>query len=543
MNQDILAKKINILKQRTKHFMLTYGMVGLTLGAPLCFGCQNGKIQKNKTKTPQDTTITVKPVEIKNPVATIAYYTDTLYQATSALLMYNKGKIMRYYVENNGSFYLRMPYIVHEDWHRHNSQSGFRLNSKISPYEYYKLSIQDEMTANLAAILTARYEYLCAQNQKEIVKKYEKTYMGFYFKAIKAKKIKPNALVMDEKERAFLANGVKKMWFETYYQTYAPALYRMIPRYIERKNLYSSNPKAYQKYVSHFWTIGGIDFSKYLGSNIDIKQDEQVMLIDDMKDVHCLKKDASFLVQNMTANMPRLKNFALQDRQAALLNLIISAKIKSVLKAKDGAFLMNNPEAVTAAYNKVMFEVVRDSTFYQFLDKRSFMDNARFSLLKKTDKLEKKIREFYVYKEVDLSKQIKNFKLIKTMKPSYLSDDLFVGFYFDSEQKNHTKNTAKFSLIDDVRKPYYPAPKTKDTIKSLKPKRISEKQFIDIPNFWEPILAHPNEKNNQAIFQMMENFNNIPGVLKSCNTEQISQYWQKNEFVPYPFAKNNQAIR
>lgn len=543
MKQNILAKKINILKQRTKHFMLTYGITGLALGTPLCFGCQNDKIQQNKTETKKDTIVTVKPVEIKNPVATIAYYTDTLYHATSTIMRYNQGKVTRNYVENNGSFYLKMPIVVHEDWHRHNSQSGFRLNSKISPYEYYKLCIQDEMTANLAAILTARYEYLRAQNKKAIIKKYEKSYMGFYFKAIKAKKIKPNALEMDDKERAFLANGVKKMWLDTYYEHYAPRLYRMIPRYVERRDLYPSAPKLYKKYVSYFWTIGGIDFSKYLESDIEIKQDEQLMLIDDMKDVHCLKKDASFLVNNVTANMPRLKNFALQDRQAALLNLMVSAKLKSELKAKDSAFLTSNPEVITATYNKVMFEVVRDSTFYQFLDKCSFMDNARFSLLKKTDKLEEKIRAFYVYKEVDLSKQIKNFKLIKTMKPHYLSDDLFMTFYFDSKQKNCTQNAASFPLINDAHKAFSPVRKAADTLTASKPKRISEKQFIDIPNFWEPILAHPNEKSNRAIFQMMEDFNNVPWVLKSCNTEQILQYWQKNEFVPYPFAKSNQAIR
>lgn len=174
----------------------------------------------------------IKKNDIKHPVATIAYYTDTLYQTTSTLLMYHNGKIIRYYVENHSSFCLNLPYVVHEDWHRHNFKSGFRINSKLSPYEYYKLCIQDEMTANLAAILTARYEYLCTKDKKAVINKYENTYMSFYFKAIKEKKIILQASEMTVQERSFLANGVKKMWLETYYEHYAPKLYRMIPRYV-----------------------------------------------------------------------------------------------------------------------------------------------------------------------------------------------------------------------------------------------------------------------------------------------------------------------
>ncbi|MBO5038531.1 MAG: hypothetical protein J6C85_03635 [Alphaproteobacteria bacterium] len=550
MKQDILAKKINILKQRTRHFMLTYGMTGLALGTPLCFGCQNDKIQQNKTETKKDTIVTVKPVEIKNPVATIAYYTDTLHQATSTLLMYNKGKIIRYYVENHGSFYLKLPYVVHEDWHRHNFKSGFKVNSKLSPYEYYKLCIQDEMTANLAAILTARYEYLCAKDKKAVINKYENTYMGFYFKAIKEKKFIPQAVAISFQERAFLANGVKKMWLETYYEHYAPKLYRMIPRYIERRDLYPSNHILYKKYVSFFWTIGGIDFSKYLESDIDEKRDEQVMMAEDMKDVKSFKKDAPFLVQNITGNMPKLRNFAPQDQEQALLHLVISAKLKSALKDKDESVLKHNRLVLSETYNKVMFELVRDSSLYRFLDTYAFVAQNRFNVLEKTENLEGKLKSFYVYKNVDLSRQIKNFTLLESLKPKNGFDDSIAKFYFWPDLTSYKQDKTDFPIDEN---------KTNEDIAALhgekevwqttqsnikyKRQRISKAQYIDIPNFWEPILTDAKPEDTQAILTMIEKFNEIPAVLKSCNTAEIKQYKQEHNILEQVFSSNNQAIR
>lgn len=541
MKKGILIKKLKILKNKAKHFMLACGLTGLSLGAPMMQSCQNGEVKKDKTEVKADSAI--NKVDIKHPVATIGYYTDTLYHATSTLMFYNKGKVTRYYVEKNNSFSIRLPYFVHEDWHRHNAKSGFKIKSKLSPYEYYKLCIQDEITANLAAILTARYEYLASQDKKAIIKKYENSYMDFYFTALKEGKIKPQTGTMDIEERSFLANGVKKMWLETYYNAYAPKICRMIPRYVSRLGFHPSNPKLYQKYVSYFWTVGGINFSNYLESDIDAKGDKTVMLADEMKDVQSFKKDYSFLVQNIMGNAPKLEEFAIDDQQQALLNLVISAKLKSALKTKDASFLKNNSGAVSSAYNKVVFELIRDSSFYHFFNRCSVINKNQFNLLVQTDNPEEKIRNFYVYKGIDLSRQIDNFTILKTIDPKDNSCDLFVKFCFKPELDNEQKDTLFATLTKEEPVAILSEKKAEVPAKETKRQRISDMQYIDIPNFWEPILTSAQPEDNEAILQMMTRFNEIPYVLKSCNTEKIEQYNHENDITQQMFAKSKHALR
>lgn len=44
MKKNVLVKKLKILKHRARHFMLAYGLTGLSVGAPMVPSCQNTEI-------------------------------------------------------------------------------------------------------------------------------------------------------------------------------------------------------------------------------------------------------------------------------------------------------------------------------------------------------------------------------------------------------------------------------------------------------------------------------------------------------------------
>ena len=59
-------------------------------------------------------------------------------------------------------------------------------------------------------------------------------------------------------------------------------------------------------------------------------------------------------------------------------------------------------------------------------------------------------------------------------------------------------------------------------------KRISDIQHIDIPNFFEPILTNATPEQEQQIFNMIHQFENVPEVLKSCRTQDIQKFKKEN---------------
>lgn len=467
MTRRQIARKLKILKNRAKYFMLAFGFAGLSSTAPMLSGCSDTK-NKDKVETTHDLTG-------DKAVATISYRTDTLYHASTTFALYLNGKITRYYVENNNKYQLQLPLFVHEDWHRHNFNTGFRTKSKLSPFEYYKICLQDEMTANLAAILTARLEYLGAEDKDAVIKKYENGYMRFYFKAVKDGTIRPDAFVFSNEEKKFLANGVQKMWLRIYYKIYAPRILRMIPRYIERRGLVKENPLQYKKYVKQFWTIGGIDFSAYLDEDIGIDYDAKVNFAKASANMVSLKKDAPFLIENIASNLPYLREFSGKDQINAFLHIVIAAKLKSAVKECSAASLSDNKEAITQIYKKTVAELSYDAALEEFALSYGFLEKNAFNTCLKTDNYHDKISRLYTYKGVDLSALIDGFNADKTP---------FSKETFEPEK-------FKFYINDDAY--FMPTPRifsenadntgTKNEKPALR-QRISEPQYIDIPNFW-----------------------------------------------------------
>ena len=156
------ARYINKHRKTLCKGILGAGLFGV-LGA-MSFGLTKSAPEAKKmSQKPTDTVLV-----IKNPYVDVAYLTDTLEKPGTALLVNQHGKITRNYVENNNLYRLDLALFVHEWWHSQN-HALFYEYKYMTPHEYYKICMHNEITANLAALLTVRLEYMVADNKAEVL--------------------------------------------------------------------------------------------------------------------------------------------------------------------------------------------------------------------------------------------------------------------------------------------------------------------------------------------------------------------------------------
>src|SRR5574344_1471594 len=204
---------------KIKTYLISVGIMATTMSGVV--GCQPAEKKADNAKKDKIEVVDSQTVKQKvtNPVLKVEYRTDTLQnESSSILLVHVKGNITRFYKENNPSFVQKLRLYVHKRWHKHNYELGFRNSYAFTPLEYYKLCFHDEISANVAALLTARYEYLAANDKDKKLKEFENSEFGYYFKAVKQGKIKPESsnLKNIEAERYFVVNETKNMWMKKY---------------------------------------------------------------------------------------------------------------------------------------------------------------------------------------------------------------------------------------------------------------------------------------------------------------------------------------
>ena len=162
-------------------------LTGLTLFGT---GSDSGQKEGSDPKTAKTDSIDAKPI-VEKPTMNITYQTDTL-ERRSAILLYNlNGRIIRYYRDNDPLYRMEMYLFVHEAWHTHNLNTGFKSKHKFSPQEYRKLLVHDEISANLAALNSLILEYTFSDNKKEFLDSIcaDSRYFSFYFNEVAEGKI------------------------------------------------------------------------------------------------------------------------------------------------------------------------------------------------------------------------------------------------------------------------------------------------------------------------------------------------------------------
>ncbi len=503
--------------KKISRFLTAIGITGI-LTVPSFLPREEKAPQRNPNPVKTEKTILEKDT-VKNPVLTIKYKTDTLYEAKTTLMYYIPNEIIRNYVEDNNSFRMQLPYFAHEEWHRHNAGSLYRYNYQYSPEEYYKLCMHDEITSNISAILTARFEYLSSPDKAATIAKYENTYMGFYFKAVKEGKINPESTSPkdNEAEWRFIANGTKDMWMRTYAAHYSPTTLSMLKNYIERQGMLPSNPKNYNAIKNYMYTIGGVNFANYLEQDIEYKSDD-LTLVENLSKVESLKSMKKQFVEEVLKNVPLLSSLEPSLRISAIQHVIVAAALKTSINEEDSPKVIQ--ANLSVQYNKIMHNLSRDVTLNSFVTNYSINEVLKHPGVKDEVNYEDVINQIYTHKGVKLNEYIRGYSIDRVphnfvwQGRNYSFVNMLEKDYFVSVWQNNKLKTDGVKFISPEAAPKPEKPR----------RRLSEEQQINIPNLRDPLLTSMTPEQRDSLYQMLQDFENIPPVLKSCNTKEIEKY-------------------
>jgi hypothetical protein len=482
----------------------------LAMATPLGLSCQ--RQSEERDHDPLEQTAKDNSKTVRSAILNVPYYVDTLYNPGGVLLynQLNEHKIYRNYFEKDNRYALQMYYLTHEEWHTHNNDTGYRSKYELSPQEYYKLCMDDEITANITSVCTVRYEYLHSADKKGVVNKYkEDKRLGFYFQKIASGEIKPESNSPEDRDKEWqvIANGTFDMWVQNYRKTYTPTTLLMLKNFLDRRGLYPSNSTRYNKIRSKMYSIGGVDFSKYLDKEIEIS-DNMMDFIEKMGTVQSFKGENHYFIDDIAKGMEKVSCLPASYQAKALNHILISAKMKSELRKKKN-FSDYNLEIL---YNKTKHRLENDWSYKQFM--ASYFQSASL-FEKETPDMENNykqiVAELYSFNDNamknDISMVFKDEKMTFDLGIA-LSDETFLA------------EVAENWLNGDKKTPW---PKLYEE----GPRRLSGVQYMEIPNYREPILTSANEQQKDSINLIMSDFEKIPQVLKNCDTAAAQQYLSK----------------
>lgn len=219
-------------------------------------------------------------LDADDKMRTIDFQVDTLSNETTTggYFTPNKRTVTINYQEGNEEFndWSQSPTVlIHEQKHRDNYSQGMYVYA-LSPEQAYKVDMHDEISANMAALLYLRDEYLKTGNMA--VFEQENGRFAFYTDAIKKGEINPFSSKEEDfdKEMALIVNGTRDMWVRDFAST---------DSYLSTGKWYAQHrgeadgkhaafyDENYDRAKKIMYTIGGVDFTKYMDKDVDIPSD------------------------------------------------------------------------------------------------------------------------------------------------------------------------------------------------------------------------------------------------------------------------------
>ena len=219
-------------------------------------------------------------LDADDKMRTIDFQVDTLSNENTAggYFTPNKRTVTINYQEGNEEFndWSQSPTVlIHEQKHRDNYSQGMYVYA-LSPEQAYKVNMHDEISANMAALLYLRDEYLKTGNMA--VFEQENGRFAFYTDAIKKGEINPFSSKEEDfdKEMALIVNGTRDMWVRDFAST---------DSYLSTGKWYAQHrgeadgkhaafyDENYDRAKKIMYTIGGVDFTKYMDKDVDIPSD------------------------------------------------------------------------------------------------------------------------------------------------------------------------------------------------------------------------------------------------------------------------------
>ncbi len=537
---------MNVWK-RVRNFSIASGVAALV---SMCGGAGQSGENKSAHDTVKVKTEAVVPPKVAKPVKQISYKTDTLSGGTNALMYFLNGDIVRNYVENNNTFRMQLRFFSHEEWHAHNYKLRFRSNKNFSPEQYYRLCFHDEISANIAELLTARYEYLASKDKASVIAKYANSGLNYYFNEIKAGRINPenNDAKAIEAEYRFIANETRDYWMKHRAPAYAGSTYRMLQRYIKRcGKINTGSDKAYNDVKSKMYVIGGVDFGAFMDKDID-SQDNLVAVNDAVGKVECLKSGSKEMLPDIEANYRLLKNVPLMSQGTAFQHVFISARMKYMLRGVEEDKLKSHPQIITSCYNKIVNQMKADISFKNMVKNMPADGVSSASIFSGKTEFDDAIKKMYTFNGVNLTEQINDFHVdnVPVISNKYLRLQGLNGTAFLTPifsdlawQDNLEDEVAKLRKVEVVKSVSGGSVNNASQGK----KRISKNMTIRIPNFYEPILVNATDVQRAEIFDIINEFEAIPEVLKSCNTKEINKYKQVQSKKNISQLRKNKRVR
>ena len=209
------------------------------------------------------------------PLRDIDFQVDTLQQNddtwAAAYFSPDKNTITtNYMLGRDNSFNESDNVLLHEQKHRDNSAAGL-YSYAVSPEQAYKLNMHDEISATMAELIYFREKYL--ETGDISVFDGKGSFFDFYKQAVEKGEIKPGSPYKEdfEKDMALIVNGTRDTWEKKYaglYNDYSMwhAKYSS-GRSGKFAEYYDQN---YQRGMEIAYTIGGVDFTKYMDRDAEI---------------------------------------------------------------------------------------------------------------------------------------------------------------------------------------------------------------------------------------------------------------------------------
>lgn len=506
-------------------------------GSALFFSCGEKAAQQKLPKTNKIEQVRKKEPP-QNAVKDVVYQVDTLEKSRSSMILcYQKKKIIRYFVDKNNSYRLRLYLLAHEQKHKDNDtdrNGNLGIYRYITtPSKYIKIWVHDEISANICALLTLRYEYLAAKDKEAVINKYKNSEYGYYFQAIKDKQIFPekNDTINRDKEWSFIANETQKMWMEIYFPIYMKTYMNRIDGWLKKKEGEISpirKNNAYQKAVKIAYNIGGVDFSSYMKQDITIN-DHRLEIMDGINWMAFLGKgQETQIYKNAKVQINKLKIQQKPINENLVRHIYYAEWLKFLFKDISADEIKNNPQIVDFCYKKIgatLNSSKNKARFEKLIDDN--LKEHQLFIMKEQAIDKKTIEQIYTYKNVNLSQIITSFTFensvlnhqwqdLENKSYTFPIEDRMYEYFIEPELKEMRKNSKTPVLIKGQQSP--------KTLTSLNKSRRSEEQRIAVPDFTQPILTRATPQQIQEIYQCIEDFNNIPEVLKNCDVEQQKKY-------------------
>nr|MBQ0091280.1 hypothetical protein [Candidatus Enterousia merdequi] len=439
---------------------------------------------------------------------TIPYKTDTLQTTPKAVMYYTKNQIVRNYVDNDNKYQMRLPFFAHEIWHHHNYKYKHSANTNMTPYEYFKLCAWDEISANICAALTARYEYLCSNNPDSVLNTYAHTCLKFYVDDIKAGKIKPNMDSISDNECKLLIDGSVTDWMTKYFKAYKGTHEDMVLRHFHTNKFFATKPSHYNQLRNKMLYIGGIKFASFLDKDIDL-YDSKILILEQMFGIRTLDNVWEPVFNKIIENYDDLSQMDKNDRKRVLWNIVASEKIKHTLESINITDVAGNKNTVQKTYDIIIKEMLADYNLNVWVSNFSPFTMQK-TMIKSPDNI---IKQAYKYND------------------TYLSD--FINTENNSGTLSYTKTlaTKSYSSIKPLLESTY-SKETKhnqDSVDIKTPQHRSETQYIDLPNFYIPILKNTTKPQQNEIREIITKYESIPTVLKLCDTKAQIEYLKHHQ--------------